>query len=229
MSVNQKQISVLLAGRTGRMGKEIESVAHECGLQIIGGLDRKSGSIANWVKANSKPDVVIDFSLPEATVSIAADCADLGIPLVSGVTGISGSERQALEKASQKIPVLYSANMSIGIQMLAKALDALKGADGFDFAIEDIHHRHKKDRPSGTALLLDNELKDRTGRKAGEIVSLRGGGVVGTHRILALSESESLVFEHTALNRTVFARGACRAARWIVGRGPGFHGLRDTL
>ncbi len=229
MSGKQKTISVLLAGRSGRMGKEIESVAGEYGLDIIGGLDRKSGSLSEWLKGSPKPDVVIDFSLPAATIGIAEGCAQHGIPLVSGVTGISDSERKALEKAAAKIAVLYSANMSIGIQMLAKALDALKGADGFDFSIEDIHHRHKKDRPSGTALLLDGELKDRTGRKADEIVSIRGGGIVGTHRILALSESESLVFEHTALNRTVFARGACRAARWIVGRAPGFHGLRDTL
>ena len=196
---------------------------------MIGGLGRKSGSLAEWLKGSAKPDVVIDFSLPDATLEIAKTCAANGIPLVSGVTGLDTSQMKALEKAATKVPVLYSANMSIGIQMLAKALEALKGADGFDLSIEEIHHRHKKDRPSGTAILINNELKKRAGREANEIVSLRGGGVIGTHRVLAISESESLVFEHTALNRTVFAHGACRAARWVLGRGPGFHSLRETL
>jgi 4-hydroxy-tetrahydrodipicolinate reductase len=224
-----KQLAVVVAGLTGRMGKEISGIAADCGLKIVGGLGRQSGSLADWIKANSKPDVVIDFSLPEATIAIAEACATNGIPLVSGVTGLSDTQKSALETAAKKIPVLYSANMSIGLQMLAKALDALKGAEGFDISIEDIHHRHKKDAPSGTAKLLNEELRRRTGQEAQEIVSLRGGGVIGTHRILALSESESLIFEHTALNRTIFARGACRAARWIVGRPAGYYSLRETL
>lgn len=231
MSSSEKQplITAVVAGLSGRMGQEITNVAAECGIKIAGGLGRKAGSLADWLKSNSKPQVVIDFSLPEATVVLAETCAMHGIPLVSGVTGISDIQRLALQTAAKKIPVLYSANMSVGVQMLAKALDALKGADDFDLVIEDIHHRHKKDRPSGTALLLESELKTRTGRSPNEVVSLRGGGVIGVHRVMALSESETLVFEHTALNRAVFARGACRAARWIVGRAPGFHSLRDTL
>jgi 4-hydroxy-tetrahydrodipicolinate reductase len=233
-------VKLLIAGRTGRMGQEIESIANEFGLNVIGGLDRKSGSLAEWLKSremsmkpdhvsNILPDVVIDFTLPAATVELAASCALNKIPLVCGVTGLGEVEKAALKKAATEIPVLYSANMSIGIQILAKALDALKGADGFDLSIEEIHHRRKKDRPSGTALLIDAELKERAGRKADEIVSLRGGGVIGVHRVLAMSESETLIFEHAALNRLVFARGACRAARWLVGREPGFHSLRDIL
>lgn len=225
----KKAVSVLVAGLSGRMGQEIENAAEDYGLHIIGGLGRDNGPLATWLKKNSKPDLVIDFSLPAATKEIAKACAENEIPLVSGVTGISKSDRKALEAAAKKVPVLYSANMSLGIQMLAKALDALKGADGFDISIEDIHHRHKKDRPSGTAILLNDELKSRTGRPAAEIVSVRGGGVVGIHRVLALSDSESLTFEHAVLNRSVFAHGACRAARWILAQPPGFYGLRDTL
>lgn len=222
-------MKVLVAGRSGRMGREIESVAGEFGLQIVGGLGRASGTLAEWVRTNSKPEVVIDFSLPFATIEIARTCKDNGIPLVSGVTGLATADLEALRSAAENAPVLYSANMSVGVQMLMKAMEALKSSEGFDFSIEDIHHRHKKDRPSGTALMINDELKKITGQGAAEIVSLRGGGVIGTHRVLALSESESLVFEHTALNRAVFARGACRAARWVVGRAPGFYSLRDTL
>jgi 4-hydroxy-tetrahydrodipicolinate reductase len=215
------------------MGKEVEAVANEFGFTVIGGTGRATAGIdaalAELAQAGQKPDVVIDFSLPIATAEVAKACAKHGVPLVSGVTGLDDAHMTALRKAAETIPVLYSANMSIGIQMLAKALEALKGVDGFDLAIEDIHHRHKRDHPSGTALLLNKELQKRTGREAGEIVSLRGGGVIGIHRVLALSESETLTFEHSALNRGVFARGACRAARWIHGRAPGFHGLGDLF
>lgn len=229
MSKNTSRKKLFIVGRTGRMGREIEAIAEECGFEVIGGLDRKSGSLSDYLKKGKKPDVIIDFSLPAATVEIAKACAAAKIPLVSGVTGLGKSELAALKSAAKSIPVLYSANMSVGIQMMAKAFEALRGADDFDFSLEEMHHRHKKDRPSGTALLLNDELKECTGRPAGEIVSLRGGGVIGTHRLLATSESEMLVIEHTALNRAVFARGACRAARWVLGRGPGFHSLRDTL
>lgn len=219
---------LLIAGRNGRMGREIESVANEFGFDVIGGLGRSS-TLADWLKAGERPDVVIDFSLPAGTIALAETCAKEKIPLVSGVTGLAEAEKRALETAGSKVAVLYSANMSVGIQMLAKALDSLKGVEGFDISIEEVHHRHKRDRPSGTAILLNEELEKRVGRKADELVSLRGGGVIGIHRVMAFSESETLTFEHSALNRAVFARGACHAARWIVGRGPGFHSLRDTL
>lgn len=230
-SVTSKD-KLLIAGWTGRMGKEIAAVASEFGFDVVGGLDSKTPLLNAWLKANSKagiPDVVIDFSLPVATGKLVAECAKNGVPYVSGVTGLSEKEAAALKKASKEIPVLHSANMSVGVQMLARALEALKGSDGFDVVIEEVHHRHKRDRPSGTALLLEKELQQRAGRKADEIVSLRGGGVLGEHRVIAISDSEKVIFEHVALNRAVFARGACRAARWLVGRGPGLYSLRDTL
>ena len=224
------------------MGREIEKLVNDMKLvsatdagpiSIIGGVGREAGGLDACLsllkKASKRVDVVIDFSLSAATVEVASSCAKWTIPLVSGVTGLSANERQALTNASRVIPVLYSANMSIGVQILAKAIEALKGVEGFDISIEEIHHRHKRDRPSGTALLLDDELLKRTGQRAGEIVSLRGGGVVGDHRILAFSESEVLTFGHQALNRSVFANGACRAARWIVGKPAGSYSLADTL
>ncbi len=226
--------NVILVGRTGRMGVEIETVANDSGLlRIVGGVGREAGGLEacflSLEKSTKSVDVVIDFSLPIATAEVAKVCATRRVPLVSGVTGLSAAERQSLADASKVIPVLYSANMSIGVQILAKALDALHGVDGFDISIEETHHRHKRDRPSGTALFIDDELYARTGKRAGEIVSLRGGGVVGDHRVLAFSDSEVLTFGHRALNRTVFARGACRAARWIVGKPAGSYSLADTL
>ncbi len=221
-------MKTVIVGRSGRMGKEIEAVASEFGLTIVGGVGREAG-LAKCLAATPGVEVVIDFSLPVATDEVLKACVQAGVPLVSGVTGVSENDRVLMKKASEKIPILYSANMSLGIQILAKALESLKGVEGFDLSMEEFHHRHKRDRPSGTALLLDDELQKRVGRRAGEIVSLRGGGIFGEHRIYAMSESEVLTFSHQALNRAVFARGACRAARWIVGRSPGLYSLADLL
>lgn len=222
-------IDVVIAGITGRMGKELQMIAQSESVKVLGGLSRSNPSLKAMIAAVARPQAVIDFSLPGATTALLYECRELKIPLVSGVTGYSPDQLAELKAASREIPVLHSSNMSLGIQMLAKALDALKSADGFDLMIEEVHHRHKKDRPSGTALLLRDELRERTGREPAEIVSLRGGGVIGDHRVMAMSESEVLTFQHTALNRTVFARGACRAARWLVGQGPGLYSLRDVL
>lgn len=222
-------IDVVIAGITGRMGKELQLIAQSESVQVLGGLSRSNPSLKTMIAAIARPQAVIDFSLPGATTALLQECRDLKIPLVSGVTGYSPEQLAELKAAAREIPVLHSSNMSLGIQMLAKALEALKGADGFDLVIEEVHHRHKKDRPSGTALLLRDELRERTGREPAEIVSLRGGGVIGDHRVMAMSESEVLTFQHTALNRTVFARGACRAARWLVGQKAGLYSLRDVL
>ncbi len=222
-------IDVVIAGITGRMGKELQLIAQSESVQVLGGLSRSNPSLKTMIAAVARPQAVIDFSLPGATTALLQECRELKIPLVSGVTGYSPEQLAELKAASREIPVLHSSNMSLGIQMLAKALEALKGADGFDLVIEEVHHRQKKDRPSGTALLLRDELRERTGRDPAEIVSLRGGGVMGDHRVMAMSESEVLTFQHTALNRTVFARGACRAARWLVGQKAGLYSLRDVL
>lgn len=222
-------IDVVIAGITGRMGKELQLIAQSESVQVLGGLSRSNPSLKTMVAAVARPQAVIDFSLPGATTALLQECRELKIPLVSGVTGYSPDQLAELKAASHEIPILHSSNMSLGIQMLAKALEALKGADGFDLVIEEVHHRHKKDRPSGTALLLRDELRARTGREPAEIISLRGGGVIGDHRVMAMSESEVLTFQHTALNRTVFARGACRAARWLVGQKAGLYSLRDVL
>ncbi|MBL7686891.1 MAG: 4-hydroxy-tetrahydrodipicolinate reductase [Bdellovibrionaceae bacterium] len=222
-------IDVVIAGITGRMGKELQLIAQSESVKVLGGLSRSNPSLKAMIAAVARPQAVIDFSLPGATTALLHECRELKIPLVSGVTGYSSEQLAELKAASREIPVLHSSNMSLGIQMLAKALEALKGADGFDLVIEEVHHRHKKDRPSGTALLLRDELRERTGREPVEIVSLRGGGVIGDHRVMAMSESEVLTFQHTALNRTVFARGACRAARWLVGQKAGLYSLRDVL
>ena len=219
-------LKIAVSGLGGRMGQEVQRVAAQHACEVIGGLSRTQTSIASL---GARPDVVIDFSLPEFTPQVLRECRQNKLPLVSGVTGYSTEELATLREAARELPVLWSANMSLGIQIMLRALEALSGADGYDLVMEEIHHNQKRDAPSGTAKLLRDETEKRTGRRIDQIHSLRGGGVVGVHRILALGPNEMLTFEHAAQDRGVFASGACRAAQWLVQQRPGFYSLGDVL
>ncbi len=170
-------------------------------------------------------DVLIDFSQPGAMRENIQLAAELGRPYVCGVTGFDRKEESELKQLSLQVPVLWSANFSMGIAVLKQALKnlSLLGAD-WSFVIEDIHHRHKKDSPSGTAKMLWQELsQDIPEQQIQSIVSIRGGGVFGEHHVLALGDFEILRFTHQALDRRVFALGALQAARWLQGQRPGFY------
>jgi 4-hydroxy-tetrahydrodipicolinate reductase len=181
------------------------------------------------VKDFQEIDVVIDFATAESFSSILSFCASQGIALVSGTTGISESDKKKIAQVSKKIPVLWAPNMSLGVATLERALEALAAIKNFDFQIEETHHRHKKDAPSGTALLLQRKLEKVLGRKLPEPLALRGGGVFGVHQVHALGDNETLMFEHRALNRKLFAEGALVAARWLVNQKRGLYTLQDVL
>lgn len=219
-------LKLAVAGLSGRMGQEVQRVAHQHSCVVVGGLSRTQSSLAAMT---DRPDVVVDFSLPEFTAQVVRECLAHKTPLVSGVTGYAATELQALQDAGKQIPVVWSANMSVGVQILLRALEALRGAEGFDLVMEEIHHGQKRDAPSGTAKLIRDETEKRSGRRIEQIHSLRGGGVVGVHRVLALGPNETLSFEHAAQDRGVFASGACRAAQWLVKQKPGFYSLGDVL
>jgi 4-hydroxy-tetrahydrodipicolinate reductase len=219
-------LKLAVAGLSGRMGQEVQRVSKQHACVVVGGLSRTQSSVAAMPE---RPDVVIDFSLPEFTGQVLRECVTHKIPLVSGVTGYAAKELQALQNAGAQVPVVWSANMSVGMQILLRALESLRGAEGFDLVMEEIHHGQKRDAPSGTAKLIRDETEKRTGRRIEQIHSLRGGGVVGVHRVLALGPNETLSFEHVAQDRGVFASGACRAAQWLVQQKPGFYSLGDVL
>lgn len=224
-------------GAGGRMGREIAAIlaAHD-DLEPFLGVDH-AGHVAGFThqgeslrdRRSSEVDLWIDFSLPDGFDSILAHCLKKGTPLVSGTTGLSSSQKKKLSTAGKKIPVLWSSNMSLGVAVLSEALRVFSRLDGFDFQIEEIHHRRKKDRPSGTALSLQEVLIDSVGRDIPEPLALRGGGVFGVHKVWAFSEEEVLMFEHQALNRAVFARGAVAAAAWLRKKGPGSYTVREML
>jgi 4-hydroxy-tetrahydrodipicolinate reductase len=195
-------------------------------------------------------DAVIEFTTPEATVHHAGLAAAAGRAHVIGTTGLSETQKSAIRRASERAPIVLAANMSLGVTLLsalveevARSLDA-----GWDIEILEMHHRQKVDAPSGTALTLGEAaargrgasleklaVRARDGitgaRKPGEIgfAALRGGDVVGEHRVLFAGLGERIELAHVATDRAIFARGALKAAHWAVGRKPGLYGIRDVL
>lgn len=215
-----------LLGSSGRMGGEI--------LRLAEAQDRSVLPIGrDWTMVKpAQISVVIDFSLPEGLRSAVAWCLQQGKPLVSGTTGLDVGLKADLEAAARKIPVLWSANMSIGVHVLARAIESLSPLQGWEFQISETHHRHKKDKPSGTALFLQTQLQKALGTvRLPEPESRREGEVIGDHVISAKSSEEVLTFEHRALSRAVFARGALLAADWLAkkGRKPGLYTMADVL
>lgn len=233
--MKKKSLKVGVLGAAGRMGQEIGALLTTLeGVEPFLGVDSaaKIPGFKNSAKKAEGPlaadvDVWIDFSSPEGLEKFLA--LPLKEPLVSGTTGISEKHKKALEKAGRKRPVLWASNMSVGVALLSKAMEVLSDAKGFDFQIEEFHHRHKKDKPSGTAITLQQKLNQVIGEKAPEPLAIRGGGIFGVHKVWAMSEEETLLFEHTALNRRVFASGAIRAAKWIVNQRPGVYRISDLF
>ena len=222
-----KSVRLAIHGSDGRMGKEIISILNDDkGARFISGHDRD----ARLGLLDSKSmDVLIDFSQPKGLIEAIKWCVRENRPLVSGTTGLVAGEKKILMAASKKIPILWSSNMSLGIAILESLLSQLPLEKNFDFQIEEFHHNKKKDRPSGTALLLQGALEGSQGRKLPSPLSIRGGGIFGVHKIHMMSEEETLTFEHTALNRKVFARGAVAAAKWIFQKPAGLYQMRDVL
>ncbi len=173
-------------------------------------------------------DVAIDFSLPEGFDPLLALCRQRGAALVSGTTGLSDSQRQALTDAAADIPVLWAANFSLGVAVLEELVERAAAAlAGWDCDIVETHHVHKKDAPSGTALALGTAV-GRGGATA-RYASLRAGDVIGEHLVQFTGIGERIELVHRATSRDVFARGALHAASRLKGREAGTWRLRDLL
>ena len=173
-------------------------------------------------------DVAIDFSLPTGFDGVLALCVSRGAVLVSGTTGLAAAQRQALDAAAEKIPVLWASNFSLGVAVLAELVErAARALHGWDCDIVEAHHVHKQDAPSGTALSLGQAAE--RGGAAPRYASLRAGDIVGEHtgQFTGLGERVELV--HRATSRDVFARGALHAALRLAGRAPGQYRLADLL
>jgi 4-hydroxy-tetrahydrodipicolinate reductase len=263
-------IKVAITGVAGRMGGRIFSLLQlEEGIEVVGVTEKKGhpdlgkdvGLILGAGKLNlrisdsiesaaDEADAVIDFTSPGATLEHAQYASKSGKPMVIGTTGLSQDERGEIEKLARSFPCVISPNMSVGINILfevSKRVAAYLG-DEFDVEITEVHHRHKVDSPSGTAIRLGEEIADALGRdfkevarferygQAGErkkeeigIQAVRGGDVIGEHTVYFLGNGERIELTHRATSRDNFARGAIRAVRWVVGKPPGIYTMKDVL
>lgn len=245
-------------GAAGRMGRAIAQVAVESGLEISGGTDRPdSGDLLPGIAITSDPlelarqsDVLIDFSVPAALAGHLDACATAGKPVLVGTTGLEAEHHGLIDKAAESIAVLQTGNTSLGVNVLAALVEqaAARLGDDWDIEIVEMHHRHKVDAPSGTALLLgeaaargrhislaDHSDRGRDGitgaRVPGTIgfAALRGGSVAGDHQVILASEGERIELGHRAESRVIFARGAVKGATWLRRQAAGRYDMKGVL
>ncbi len=238
-------------GATGRMGQSIvkalqgearwrlaAAIGSECSARL--GLEVAAEGAPTGVRVASDVDcsledanVAVDFSAAAAVAAHVRLCAAAGVPLLVGATGLDEATQQALRHAAERIAVLLAPNTSVGVGVLAElAVVAAQrlGAD-FDIQIAEAHHRDKRDAPSGTALSLRRAIEQGAARGPDDIgvAVVRAGDIVGEHTVIFASAGERLELTHRATDRLIFARGALRAAQWLIGRPAGLYGMRDVL
>ncbi len=238
-------MKVAIVGAAGRMGKKLVELASAEGLEVVAQVDVADGYDRAWPQGT---EGVIDFSYHAGVPAFVARAAAEGIPYVIGTTGLTPDEQATVDAAAKTIPVVQSGNYSLGVNLLlelvqraATVLDA-----AYDIEVTELHHRHKKDAPSGTALMLakaaaagrgqrDDFVYGRHGdigeRPVGEIAihALRGGAVVGDHTVLFAGDLERIELTHKAQDRAAFAAGALKALVWAKGRAAGIYTMRHVL
>jgi len=238
-------LTIQLNGARGRMGRAIAAAAAEMGVTVGAATDAGDDVAAPMRSV----DVVVDFSSPQATRALVERAVEARRPLVIGTTGHTAAERAEVAAIAARVPCVWAGNFSVGVTLLfalARRAAGVLGPD-FDAEIVEMHHRMKKDAPSGTAArLLEIILEERrlgpgaarhgregiTGeRTAGEVGvhSLRGGDVVGDHTVVFAGAGERLELTHRASDRAIFARGALRAAQWVGAQKPGIYDMQDVL
>jgi 4-hydroxy-tetrahydrodipicolinate reductase len=261
---------LVVAGAGGRMGRTlIKAIADSKGMVLAGAIEQKGSpligrdagelagissiGIAVTTDATAlagNADGFVDFTIPKATIELAALAAKAGIVHIIGTTGLAPEDEAAIRKAAEKSAIVKSGNMSMGVNLLAALVKRVAKTldDEFDIEIVEMHHNRKIDAPSGTALLLGRAAAQGRGieldkhmvakreghtgaRKAGDIgfAALRGGTVVGDHNVIFAGPAERIELGHRAEDRMIFARGALKAALWARGKKPGLYTMADVL
>ncbi len=241
-------MNVAIVGAAGRMGQMLVKLAEaDPGLEVSARVDVAPGYDATW---SAGTEAVVDFTFHAAVPANIEKAASEGAAYVIGTTGLTAEEQARVDVCAAKIPVVQAANYSLGVNLL---LDLVKKAAAvlgpqYDIEITEMHHRHKKDAPSGTALMLAHAAADGRGVKLDDVAcygregivgerpegqialhALRGGSVVGDHTVMFAGDVERVEITHKAQGREAFAAGALRAAQWAVGKKPGKYTMRDVL
>ena len=247
-------IRVLINGCNGKMGQEvIKAINNNEKFEILSGMDIKDNpeyTFPVYTKVEEikeKPDVIIDFSMPVATMKILEYAKSNKVPIVIATTGLSDEEKQKIKEYSKETPIFQSANMSYDINLMKKIVaEVAKNLIGTDIEIVETHHNRKIDAPSGTALMLAdsinealdnsmeynfNRFQNREKRKKNEIgfSSIRGGNIVGEHTVCFFGENDCLEITHKAYSRGLFAEGALKGAEYIVGKENGYYTMDDII
>ncbi|MFH1868757.1 MAG: 4-hydroxy-tetrahydrodipicolinate reductase [Candidatus Omnitrophota bacterium] len=261
---------IVVTGCCGRMGRRIASLAFKVeGIELTGAVESKAhpdvgkglGEIigvkdtslkvaAELEQAAKNADVIIDFTTPTATVSNLSIARKLKLPIVIGTTGITDEEQKIIKSTAASIPVLFSANMSVGVNLLFRLAPEAASAlgDSYDIEIVELHHNKKKDSPSGTAKKIAELIAEVRGKPLNDLAvygregnvgqrpkgqigihALRGGSIVGEHTIVYAGENERIEITHRASSRDIFAQGALRAAKYIADKSPGLYNMQDVL
>lgn len=263
-------MKLAIMGAAGRMGQALTRAVTDIeGCEVAGGSEQEGsphigkdvaqiaglepcGAVItdDILQLFTQVEGILDFTVPEATVEFAALAAQARIPHIIGTTGFTSEQDKKLMAASRHCPMVKAGNMSLGVNLLTaltQKVSAILDAD-FDIEIVEMHHKHKVDAPSGTALMLgeaaaqgreidlaEHSVRCRDGltgpRTAGDIgfATLRGGSVVGDHSVIFAGEGERIVLTHKAEDRQIFARGAVKAAQWAKGKPPGLYSMMDVL
>lgn len=264
---NSPRIGILGAG--GRMGRMLIQAVHQAGYPLGAAVERAGSSLigtdagelagvgkldvpvaASLQEVIGQCDVVIDFSTPEATVTHLQICRDAKVAIVIGTTGLSEVQQQLVSDTAQQIPVVYSGNYSVGVNVSLKMLELAAKAfgDTVDIEIIEAHHRHKVDAPSGTAYMMGETVAHALGRNLKDVAvygreghtgprerqtigfeTIRGGDIVGEHTVMFIGDGERVEVKHLATNRMNFASGAVRAAAWVIQQPVARYDMQDVL
>ena len=241
-------MKIAIVGAAGRMGKMLCALAEGTELEVVSKVDVAEGYDRAWADG---VEGVIDFSYHTAVPASVEKAAEEGVPYVIGTTGLTADEQTRVDAAAKRIPIVQSGNYSLGVNLLLELVKKAATVLGpeYDIEVTEMHHRHKKDAPSGTALMLASAAAQGRGkseegrgftygrhgdigeRPVGEIAihALRGGSVVGDHTVMFAGDVERVEITHKAQGREAFAAGALRALSWAKGKNPGIYTMRDVL
>lgn len=247
-------MKLIIGGALGRMGQELEKTAREEGWEVVCGVDvaytgqaAQHDMVTGFEQVKADADVLVDFSRPDALPELLALLRARKLPAVLCATGYTDEELREIQAVSTQVPILRSANMSLGVSVMQELVAmAARTLEGFDIEIVEKHHNQKADSPSGTALMLYEAARGSIGPEAqpvfgrygrtqkrapGEIGihAVRGGSVTGEHEVGFYGPGEQVLITHRAESRALFARGALRAARYVADKPPALYSMRDVV
>jgi len=263
------QLKIAIAGASGRMGRMLIEAVQQADDMILAGALDVAGSVnigtdaaaflgtpanviieSDLTRALTGVDVLIDFSRPEGTLKHAAYCAEHGVKMIIGTTGLEQEHKDLIAAAARQTAIMLSPNMSVGVNVTLKLLEmaAKSFAEGYDIEIIEAHHRHKVDAPSGTALKMGEVIADALGRKLDDVAvyaregitgprdpssigfaAIRGGDIVGDHTVLFAGIGERIEISHKSSSRVTYAHGSLRAARFLADKQNGLYDMQDVL